>query len=971
MTAEGSIHPRFLRLGPYVVDVSSGEVKKNGERLHLPEQPTRLLLALLERPGEIVSREELRSRLWANDTNVEFNHGIHAAINKLRQALGDSPEQPQFIETIPRRGYRLVSSPTPTTDAEIEPTQRSAHALASRVWLNRDGLLAAGTLLLVLIAVTATWLHFKTKGKSHSASVAPPVLTVPVPRRIAIVGFRNLSNRNEGDWLSLAFAEMLATELGTSAELRPVSGEDVAQMKRELSLANSDSYTQESLRKIQQNLGADVVVAGSFMPIGQGNPDDAVRFDIHLQNTSTGQTIASLSETGKVKNLFDLISDAGLHLRMELGATPLSSSEQAEIRRAMPANNAAQGLYFLGLEKLRNFDYPGARQILVKAVAADPDNSLSHAALSMAYGASGYQSLAAKEATLAFDLAKGLTYEQGLQVDGRYHETKHEWARAEEAYQRLCSLSPHDIDSVLRLAHVQSLDGKAKDAIATLEHLPAVVRSARDSARIQLAVASAQQQLGDSNKELAAAKAAAALGEQAHALLVIAIALRMQGVAQGYLGDNTQALNDAHQAERIFETLNVPGGLVDTLIDEGDVLSDLGDMGAAETVWRRALGLARDTAEKQKEAVVSNNLGNILLMQGEPEQARTMYQRSYELFLEVDDKVGQANSLLTIGDALQDEGWLSQARESYEQALRLSTKVANQEVKAEALECLAGVLADLGDPAQAKRTAQEALAAAQASGDKPTEAAALIYLGQATVAQGSLVEAQSIARKAMSNADALAAKSLQAGSRILMAQILSLQGDTSAARATYEQALALEESTKASTEERETRYALAQLALEERPSDAREMLRLMQAKLKPTQHVDVELECLILQTELELLDKQNDAALGTALRAQSVSGHDERFDLKMSAAEVFVKAAAASQKWTQADQVVRSSLLRASQSGCFACELKVKFFECGLKAEKDASDASVCFEKLQRTAERKGFGRIAKDAASKARSSRS
>src|SRR5579863_7338760 len=104
---------RFVRLGPLVVDLSSGEVWQESQRLRIPEQPTRLLLALLERPGEILSREDLRAKLWPSDTNVEFNHSINAAVNKLRQALKDSPESPQFIETVPRRGYRIVARVSP------------------------------------------------------------------------------------------------------------------------------------------------------------------------------------------------------------------------------------------------------------------------------------------------------------------------------------------------------------------------------------------------------------------------------------------------------------------------------------------------------------------------------------------------------------------------------------------------------------------------------------------------------------------------------------------------------------------------------------------------------------------------------------------------------------------------------------------------------------------------------------------
>jgi tetratricopeptide (TPR) repeat protein len=936
-----------------------------------------LLLALLEKPGGIVSQDELRTKLWPNDTNVEFNHSIHAAINKLRQALGDSPEQPQFIETIPRRGYRLMVPASASTGAtgsdETGPGAEHLAATSSRaevpLWRRRPELVVGATLLLMMAALTVATLHFKLRTKSPTTANVPSPPLSSISRRVAIVGFKDLSSRNDSAWLSTAFAEMLSTELGTSAGLQPVSGEDVAQMKRELSIAEADSYAQQTLRRIQQNSGAELVVAGSLMRIGAGNPKDRIRFDIHLQNTNTGQTLASLSETGTIAQLFDLISDAGMQLRKQLGVTPLAISAEAEIRHAMPANSAAQRLYFSGLEKLREFDYLGAKQVLLQAVAADPNDSLAHEALSAVYSASGFDTLAAEQAKLAFDLTMGLTYEQGLQIEGRYYETKHEWARTEDTYRRLVSLSPQTIDYPLHLADIQSREGKPSEAIATLDRLRPLSRSARDEARIYLAEASAQDRSGDFKKQLAAAKAAATQGEMANAPLVIARALRSQGVALQFLGDNTQALNQLHAAEKIFETFQDAGGLADTLLDQGNIFSDRGDMNEAETKWSKSLALARSSGNKRREATASGNLGNAYLTRGEAEKARMMYQRSYELSREVDDKNGQATSLITLGDAYQAECQLTQAQKYYKQSLQLATEIANQELRGEALEAWAGVLLDIGDLAQAKRIGEESVTVAQASGDKPTETAGLIYLGQVVAAQGALNEGQSIEQKAITNADALGAKSMQAESRAALGLILLKQGDTTKARANYQQALALQESANASIERRETHYLLGELAVEEtHVSEGKEMLRLLQADLKVLHDIDTELECLILQAELELLDNHKDAARKTSARAQTASLQSERLELQLSAAEVMAQSATASRDWTQADQMINSALRRASQSGCVACEFEAHFYRCDLKAQKAASDGALCFEDLQRKAYARGFALIARNAALKLQS---
>src|SRR5580704_19374223 len=97
-----------LKFGPYLVDLRAGELRKFGSRVRLQEKPLQLLAALAERPGQVVTREELRRRLWPDDTFVDFETGLNTAVSKLRDALSDSTEKPRYIETIPRRGYRFL-----------------------------------------------------------------------------------------------------------------------------------------------------------------------------------------------------------------------------------------------------------------------------------------------------------------------------------------------------------------------------------------------------------------------------------------------------------------------------------------------------------------------------------------------------------------------------------------------------------------------------------------------------------------------------------------------------------------------------------------------------------------------------------------------------------------------------------------------------------------------------------------------
>ena len=99
----------LVRFGAFELNLSTGELRKGGVRIHLPDQPLQVLKTLLDRPGELVTREELRERLWSAETFVDFEHGLNAAVRRLRDALGDSADVPRFIETLPRRGYRFTA----------------------------------------------------------------------------------------------------------------------------------------------------------------------------------------------------------------------------------------------------------------------------------------------------------------------------------------------------------------------------------------------------------------------------------------------------------------------------------------------------------------------------------------------------------------------------------------------------------------------------------------------------------------------------------------------------------------------------------------------------------------------------------------------------------------------------------------------------------------------------------------------
>jgi DNA-binding winged helix-turn-helix (wHTH) protein len=176
---EAAPSSEHIRFGPFELHVRSGELDKGQTRLKVPDQSIEILKALLERPGELVTREELRKRLWPTDTFVDFEHGLNAAVRRLREALGDSADTPKFIETLPRRGYRfigLVEGPSceavaaapSATEAKSSPTQ---HPPVEPV--RRRRVLWPHVVVVALVLLLAAGLGWIALTRHESASVRP------------------------------------------------------------------------------------------------------------------------------------------------------------------------------------------------------------------------------------------------------------------------------------------------------------------------------------------------------------------------------------------------------------------------------------------------------------------------------------------------------------------------------------------------------------------------------------------------------------------------------------------------------------------------------------------------------------------------------------------------------------------------------------------------------------------------------
>ncbi|MFZ0228320.1 MAG: protein kinase, partial [Mycobacterium sp.] len=322
--------------------------------------------------------------------------------------------------------------------------------------------LVLAAMILMLAAGAASYFYFHPREPR-------PVAGKPLNRRrtVAVLNFKNSTSRSEAAWLSTALPEMLTTELGAGEQLRTITGDEVAQMKMGLALPDSDVLSASALSQIGKTLGADLVVLGSYVDLSGGK----LRVDFHLHDVAAGETLISVKETGDESNLFDLVSRAGSQLREKCNAGQMNSADQAAVRAALPSTPEASKYYAEGLARLRVNDAMAARDLLQKAVEADPNLALAHSALAAAWALLGYDEKARLSAKSAYDLSGALSREDRLLIEARYREMSKEWDNAAGNYRTLFGFFPDNLEYGLLLAGAQTQGGKGKEALVTVESL--------------------------------------------------------------------------------------------------------------------------------------------------------------------------------------------------------------------------------------------------------------------------------------------------------------------------------------------------------------------------------------------------------------------------------------------------------------------------------------------------------------------
>jgi len=311
---------QVIRFGLYEVDLRAAELRREGRKVSLQEQPFQILALLLERPGEVVTREELQHKLWPKDTFVDFDAGLNTAIRKLREALDDSADNPRFVETLPRRGYRFIAP----VDGAGEAT---APALPQprRFWL----IVGASVVLAGLVAV-AVFIGVNTRGRRERL---PGTVEPGQIRSLAILPLENLTGDPAQEYFVDGMHDALVTELAQVGSLRVISRTSVMRYKR----------SKDPLPKIAEALDVDAVVEGAVARSGQ-----RVRITAQLIDARTDRHLWARSYE---RDLSDVVALQGEVARAiaEAVKVELTPQERALLGRAQPVNPEAYDAFLKGV----------------------------------------------------------------------------------------------------------------------------------------------------------------------------------------------------------------------------------------------------------------------------------------------------------------------------------------------------------------------------------------------------------------------------------------------------------------------------------------------------------------------------------------------------------------------------------------------------------------------------------------------
>lgn len=358
MATEAKSRERVI-FGEYELDCRTSELRRNGTVVRLQPQPAKVLSILVNRAGEIVTREELAEQVWGSDTHVDFEHGLNFAIRKIRSVLEDDPEQPRYLETLPKRGYRFIAKVSNRENPEMAELPDSAVTRRSGAVPSRI-LYSAIAAALVVAAGLGAW-HYR---RQAPAKVAAPIQSV------AVLPLRNLSNDPEQEYFSDGMTDELITDLAKSGGFRVISHTSVERFKD----------TKTPLPEIAKQLGVDAIIEGTVM-----RSRDHVRITAQLIDARSDQHLWADSYERNLRDVFRLQDEVARRIAIEIGTNLSESQLPLRLHEVSPAVHEAylRGNFYW--DQLSCDGFNKARGFFEQAAAQDPEFARAYLGMAESY----------------------------------------------------------------------------------------------------------------------------------------------------------------------------------------------------------------------------------------------------------------------------------------------------------------------------------------------------------------------------------------------------------------------------------------------------------------------------------------------------------------------------------------------------------------------------------------------------------
>jgi TolB-like protein/DNA-binding winged helix-turn-helix (wHTH) protein/Tfp pilus assembly protein PilF len=440
----------LVRFGVFEFDRKAGQLSRNGVRLKLSQQPLQVLCVLLERPGEVVSRKELQKLLWSSDVFVDFDHGLNKSVQKLREALGDSPESPRYIETIPRTGYRFIApvtetTPRPPAQAEVPKSpELTANPSVGRArkpkwrWFALGGCAA-----IVALAGWLAVLRYKA---------AEPI------RSLAVLPLDNLSGDPAQEYFADGMSDELITMLAKDSTLRIVSRTSVMQYKG----------ARRPLPEIARALGVDGILEGSISRTGR-----QVHLTLQLIRADTDAHLWAESYDRSGNEVAGLPGEAARDVATCLHSALASPNPSHAV--SPEAHDAyLRGWYFLGKREADK-----SATYFQRAISIDPAWSQAYSGLAEAFQTEGVlgempqtdavvKTEAAARRAIELDHQNGQAYSTLGLTQGIFEWN---WADAEENLKRGTALSPSNSNAVFEYANYLVAVNRPEEAVRQMRRV--------------------------------------------------------------------------------------------------------------------------------------------------------------------------------------------------------------------------------------------------------------------------------------------------------------------------------------------------------------------------------------------------------------------------------------------------------------------------------------------------------------------